>query len=354
MCVLDESKAVTQSANVVSKLDIDATNVRPAFEASLNFGATEDEIAECVGWRRADLSVAGATVSDESTYQHMELMARKPGYPRFVLAAVGLHGASSLVAVGLACRSCSSLSEAFACHQRFQHLTNRTAEYAASVNEELVTITERRFGEHRLGSLLISDYTLLVAVHLLRSIAAEPPDVHAMHSRRRSMPDEERAAYEQFLGAKVMLGAEHAQLVLDSASLQTAVVTADDELAEYFQGVLHQVAGFSKDEPKLLDDVRRAIRERLLHGGPTAEEIARSLGLGRRTLQRRLGELGHTYADLLEDTRRTMASKLLADPRLSLAEVAYVLGYTEKASFHRAFRRWHGMTPAMYRATLRA
>ncbi len=342
---------MTEPANSLSKLDIDATNVRPAFEASLKLGASEEELERHLGWRRADLEAAGATVTGESTYQHMELMAHKPNYSRFVLSAVELHTASSLGVVGLACRSCATLAEAFACHRRFQHLTNRTATYSALVDEDQVTITETRFGEARLGSLLISDYTMLVALHLLRSIAAVPPEVQAMTSRRSAIAADEIAAYERFLGAPVELGADHAQLVLNVTSLQTPVVTADDELTEYFQGVLHQAAGFANDEPQLLDDVRRTIRSRLLHGPPTAADVASSLGLGHRTLQRRLGEHGFTYARLLEETRRTMAESLLADHTLSLAEVAYLLGYTEKSSFHRAFRRWHDTTPAAYRAS---
>lgn len=347
---LDQLEEVSDADDLLAEHDIDATNVRPAFEASLQHGATEEEIKREVGWRRADLIAAGATVSGESTHLHMELMARKPDYSRFVLAAVQRHTASSLGVVGLACRTCPTLAEAFACHGRFQRLTNRTAEYAVSVDAEGVTITETRFGEPSLGSLLISDYTMLVALHLLRSVAAEPPEVRAMHSRRRSIAQSEIAAYEEFIGAPIVLGAERARLVLSPASLMSPVATADAELAAYFQGVLHQAAGLEPGEPQLLDDVRRTIRDQLHQGAPSAAEVARALGLGHRTLQRRLSDLGHSFADLLENTRRTLAERLLTDPELSLGEVAYLLGYTEKASFYRAFRRWHDTTPAAYRA----
>ncbi len=302
-----------------------------------------------MGWRAEDLAAPGATVSGTSTYQHMELMVQKPDYHRFVLAAAKSHTASSLGAVGLACRSCATLAEAIACHGRFQHLTNRTASYEVTLDDDRLVITEHRVGPPRLGSKLISDYAMLIAVHLLRTIAAEPPTVYVMRSRRTDMPDDERDAYSAFLGAPVEGGAPQAQLELDAAALGTAVVTADEELAAYFQGVLHKASGTTADEPELLQDVRAKIRAELLHGAPTAGEIARAMGLGQRTLQRRLADLGHSFADVLEDTRRTMADLLLDDPRMSLSEVAYLLGYAENASFYRAFRRWHGTTPAAYR-----
>lgn len=340
---------MTEPDIVLSDRDIEATNVRPAFEASLRFGATEEEIERRVGWRRVDLSVDGAAVSGESTYLHMELMAEKPDFSSFILAAVALHNASGMGVVGLACRSCSTMEQAFACHQRFQHLTNRTAEYTTSIDAGLVTITENRFGEARRGSLLVSDYTMLIALHLLRNTSAVPLEVHVLRSRRNAMPPDEIVAYEKFAGAPVELGVVRAQLVLGAELLRAPVKTADKELADYFQGVLRRAASFIGYQPSLLDDVSKVIRDRLVHGAPTAFDVARSLGLGHRTFQRRLKELGQTFVQVLETTRRELAAGYLADPTLSLSEVAYLLGYTENASFHRAFRRWYGATPAEYR-----
>lgn len=342
------AKAVADRVSRLTECDIEASNVRPAFEASLKFGATEDELQHHVGWTREHLEAVGATVTGESTYRHMELMAAKPDYPGFVLAAVSLHTASSMGAVGMACRSCSTLGEAFACHSRFQHLTNRTAEYVVALEAQSLTITEHRFGD-RPGSRLISDYTMLIAVQLMRSVAVVPPKVLLAKSRRPTMPEHEKARYEQFLGAPVVCGAPEAQLLLDSAVLSAAVTTADKELATFFERVLRRATGSPETEAKLLTDVRKIIRLRLVQGAPTATHVARALGLGQRTLQRRLAELGHSFAELLEDTRRMMAEDLLADQSISLVEVAYLLGYTETASFYRAFRRWHDTTPAAFR-----
>lgn len=332
----------------MSNRDIEPTNVLPAYEASLHFGATEEEIAKCVGWRRDDLH-HGAPVTGESTYLHMELMAQKADFHNFILAAVALHNASSLGVVGLACRSCVTMEEAFGCHRRYQHLTNRTAEYAIDVASEWVTLTENRFGEARQGSVLVSDYTILVALHLLRVTAARAPKVRVLRSRRTSMPSTERAAYESFAGASVELGATNAQLVFDTAFLATPVKTADDELADYFQRILRQAVPQATSEPTIIESVSEAIRESLIHGTPSAASVAQSLGLGHRTLQRRLSQAGGTFSQLLETTRRKLAERYLVDQNFSLSEIAYLLGYSEQASFYRSFRRWHDMTPAEYR-----
>lgn len=55
------------------------------------------------------------------------------------------------------------------------------------------------------------------------------------------------------------------------------------------------------------------------------------------------------FAELLDQVRRELAQRYIADPRLALGEVAYLLGFAEPSPFHRAFRRWTGMTPAAAR-----
>jgi AraC-like DNA-binding protein len=68
-----------------------------------------------------------------------------------------------------------------------------------------------------------------------------------------------------------------------------------------------------------------------------------------RTLQRRLGECDILYARLVDDVRRQLSNRYLADANLSLGEIAYLLGYSESSAFNRAYRRWTGRTPSAAR-----
>ena len=338
----------------MSDRDIDATNVLPAFEASIAHGVSEAELAGTIGWRRSELEAEGAVVSAESTYAHMELMFSKGGYAPFVLAATARHTASSLGVLGLACKTAATVGEALACHARFQHLTNRTASYASSVDQGRLTLEEHRYGLPRLGSFLISDYTLLIALQLLRDLAAEPPRVIHVRSRRGEMGQTERSRLAAFVGAEIELGSPRAALVVDASLLDSAVVGADGELARYLRGVLERSSPAPTDEPEIVRQVRAALQLRLVRGAATLPEVAKALGIGARTLQRRLADHDVGFSGVLESTRRRLAEGYLADPERSLAEIAYLLGYDEHASFHRAFRRWHGTTPKVYRDGLRA
>jgi AraC-like DNA-binding protein len=68
-----------------------------------------------------------------------------------------------------------------------------------------------------------------------------------------------------------------------------------------------------------------------------------------RTLRRRLEAESTTFRRLLDELRRDLALRYLADPRLAIGEIAFMLGFSEVSAFHRAFRRWRATTPAAFR-----
>ena len=82
---------------------------------------------------------------------------------------------------------------------------------------------------------------------------------------------------------------------------------------------------------------------------PTLEQVAGEMHTTPRTLIRRLRQEDTTYKEILESLRREYAGELLGDARLTVADVATVLGYREPANFGRAFRRWFGTSPAAWR-----
>lgn len=328
---------------------ISVTNVRPAYQASLHAGVAQAEL-DALGLTHATMHDDEASLPGSATYAHLELMERRGGLGEFMVNAARRHSIASLGVVGLACKTVPTVGQALSCHQRFQHLTNRTARYSPEVLDGRLELRERRGGEPRRGSLLVSDYTLLIAVHLLRTIAAAPVAVIEARSRRVEIGDAERAHIEAFIEGPLVMGSSEAALCLNATALDLPVASADTELAAYFQDVLHRAAHIDPEEAPLLTRARAAIQEALATGTPTGAEIGRRMGMSQRTLQRRLLAHGLGYQALVDDTRARLSVGYLADPQLSLAEVAYLLGYREETSFFRSFRRWKGVTPTEWRA----
>ncbi len=96
------------------------------------------------------------------------------------------------------------------------------------------------------------------------------------------------------------------------------------------------------------------VQEALATAGPrpaTMEAVARELGMSARSLRRQLSTEGVNFGQLVERSRIVAAKRMLQDPRTTIQEAAYAMGFAAPAAFHRAFKRWTGMTPKQYRAS---
>lgn len=99
----------------------------------------------------------------------------------------------------------------------------------------------------------------------------------------------------------------------------------------------------------LSDRVRARLLDALGGDMPTAERAAKDQNMSVRTLHRVLRSEGTTFRVLVDQLRQERAVALLANARCSIAEVAFLLGFSELSSFYRAFKRWTGKTPADFR-----
>ena len=107
-------------------------------------------------------------------------------------------------------------------------------------------------------------------------------------------------------------------------------------------------------ESDMIGRIKKAIIHDLPSGTPSEEDIARSVCLSGRTLQRRLAEENTSFRNLVLEVRRELARKYLADGHMPLAEISHILGFSDTSSFSRAFKKWTGEPPATFRSRLAA
>jgi AraC-like DNA-binding protein len=335
---------------VLSDGDILATNVLPAYEASLRSGVTAQALHDATGWTEAQIRDRDSVVPGTSTYRHMELMASRGGYFDFVRDALNGHTSSSLGIVGLACKTSETIGDAIQVHGRFQQLTNRSASFVGELRGAQFVFREKR-PDSSLGATLISEFALLVAVRLIAEISGNPAPVRQLLVRRGLSPSD-RKTLESLANAPVVAGTGVAELQMDSAFLTSRLPQADVEIQRYFESVLGEASARSAGRDTFEDRVRTSIRSRLSEGTPTAAAVAAEFGITLRTLQRRLATSDHQFAALLDEVRADRADELLRRRDLSLTEAAYLLGFAELSSFYRAYRRWFGVPPGVRRVEL--
>jgi AraC-like DNA-binding protein len=159
---------------------------------------------------------------------------------------------------------------------------------------------------------------------------------------------------ERHFGCPVICGASRNAIVFRAADAERPFVTRNAELlsilAPQFEEELKQANG----DEDFTESVRIAVQQKLTGRRPTIEDIAGSLHISSRTLQRRLQDAGASFQRVLEEARHQLARYYLNNSVLELNEAAYLLGYEDANSFVRAFRVWEGIPPARWREMQRA
>jgi AraC-like DNA-binding protein len=156
-------------------------------------------------------------------------------------------------------------------------------------------------------------------------------------------------AYRDLLGVPFRAG-ESTGVTFSAADASRPFLTANEEMWRVFEPELRRRLAALDRVESTTDRVRAALLELLPAGRPDAGAVARRLALSSRTLQRRLAGEGTTFQAVLDRTRLALAHSYLNRPEVTVAEVAFLLGYDEPSSFYRAFHRWSGTTPQQARA----
>jgi AraC-like DNA-binding protein len=156
--------------------------------------------------------------------------------------------------------------------------------------------------------------------------------------------------YQRTFGAaKVRFAAPCTALVFSSERLRAPLSGADSKLHALLSKQAELMLAELPQSQSLTEKVRALIMKELPRVQPNAARVASQLRMSSRTLGRRLEDEGTNFRSLLDDLRRGLALNYLTKPQMALSEVAFLLGFSEVAAFHRAFRRWTSQTPLEYR-----
>jgi AraC-like DNA-binding protein len=158
------------------------------------------------------------------------------------------------------------------------------------------------------------------------------------------------AEVERILGCPVRAEAGWNGLAVSHDTWRLPLRRRDSVLRGVLEWQADAIAARLPSNGGIASEVRRALASRVTGGNTGIQVVARQLGTTPRTLQRRLAEQRSSYQELLDATRQEAAAGYLAHSTLSICEIAYLLGYSEAAAFHRAFKRWNDETPQAFRA----
>jgi AraC-like DNA-binding protein len=249
-------------------------------------------------------------------------------------------------ALGLAVASSASLRAALDLGQRFSELTFGFTRMRVedTVREVLVTIDDPSLPDDLRRFMVECACAVMLTVG--RDLVPSGPPLLRVALGHQAPKDID--PYESFFGIKPVFRSPSHLLVLDRERLETPLALANEHVRSLAEKECQRLLDIGRARSSTTGKVRDRLEARF-NRLPDMDEVASELHVTLRTLRRRLGDEGTTFAKLRDEVRMERAEQLLTGAHLSLDEIAVRLGYAGATSFVNAFKRCRGATPHRFR-----
>lgn len=304
---------------------------------------------EQLGMSYAALSDPDARFAQDDMTRLWQLSVERSGNRAIGLNMACVVRPSSLHVVGYALMSSCNLQEGISSLVRYQRIIAEGADFSFHATAQGYELTLTIHGDRLPSAKESAEGSLAYFLAFCSWLACRP-----LIPRRVSFcgpAPVDLAPYREVFKGPLHFHAERYAMEFDSADLNAPLPTANEALAQLHERFAnHYLERFS--DTQVTHQVRQILCRVLPQGEPKRETVAQALFISERTLQRRLQAEGTSFHQMLDDTRRELASQYLAQPKMPLQEISYFLGFSAPSNFFRAFRRWFGMTPNEFREGL--
>lgn len=247
--------------------------------------------------------------------------------------------------MGYVLLSCGTLGAALTRLHHYQRLVYDVSPLRIDAGPQSVTL---EWGtENGRPGRLVDETAITSLVQFARRLCGESAAVDAVDFV--NPPPASLDPFRRFFGGTVRFAQDATRVRLPVSLLARPLCQPDPALLGMLESQADALLSALPEAGDLEQAVRRAVTTGAREGELSLERVASMLHTSPRTLHRRLDARGLGFRTLRDDTRRRLADRHLADPGLSLAEIAQLLGYSEQSAFNRAYRRWTGQTPLQAR-----
>lgn len=316
--------------------------------AQASDGVATRDLVESLGLNPDEEPDAARMVPSDAYYRFFAALAdRDPTGLGLALRIGASMRIDEYGAFGLAWKSAPNLRGSYSRSERYGQVLGSAEKYTLEPHAEGAYFNLEKAGDGSLGMQLSNEASLSAVARISDEVSAvsfRPLAVYFKHSARGDV-----GVFSNHFECPVHFSADRDAILVSDAALAAPNRLGDPSIAKFFDRHLEQELEALSEEAGFERRVRIAVSQMLSAGVPALSDVAASLGLGARTMQRRLADKGQSYQGVVDLARREFAQQLLQETEYSLAEIAFLTGFSEQSAFTRAFKRWSGQTPRSYR-----
>lgn len=306
----------------------------------------EDFCAEA-GIEPASLSDPFGQLSLEGYGRAVIAAKRISGDPAFGLRAGGLAPAAYLALVGNLMVNCRTMRDATRLYGRFSRLIAPDITWKLTEFGDTASYAYHQAALSGSVARFSAEFAMALAMGFGDHFGGEdhaPEVVRFRHAAPRH-----QATYNEVFRCPVEFGAQRNELVFDRRMLDVAMMHDDEMVWSALKQQAEKMLADHHNTTRFSDRVKSCLHHEPDLSDISMPNVARRFGLTARGLRRRLTQEARPLSTLIAEVKCELACARLRDPESCIKQVGGDLGFSEPAAFHRAFKRWTGMTPSQYR-----
>jgi AraC-like DNA-binding protein len=333
--VADRAKA----ARVRTTGTCSAVILRPVFAYLRTIGVGADAILADIGLTAAMLDEFDRRIPEASRHRAWEegvVASRDP--------VLGLHVAESADVgawdvLDYSMSLSATYGDALDHFRRFHRLLTDTWDFKFESSATLMRL-------RCTSSAPRQEVEVVFAVLVLRARALTGRDIVPNEVSFSHAAPDDTSPHAALFRSRVRFGAPGCELVFATKDLALPIRTANPGLNVILERYMAQTLARLPKNESFVERARSAVAHTLVGGRPTLEATARVLHASSRTVQRRLEENGTSHVEVVDSVRRDLAERLVKEGRMSITEIAFLLGFADVSGFRRVYKRWTGVAPS--------
>jgi AraC-like DNA-binding protein len=229
--------------------------------------------------------------------------------------------------------------------QQYRHLLNQSLAVHVEDAGRYTLVREEVLVDGNAPARQANELAVGVMCFMFRAMLGpqwRPQSVHFVHGE----PDDVQV-HKRVFQCKLVFDSDFNGMACQTSDLEKPLEVADPVMARYAQTFIDALPDNASVSVVL--DIRKSIYLLLPMGRANIKQIAQSMNMNVRTLQRVLGESDSTFTELINGVRSELAQRYIANPHYALTRIAQLLGYANATAFTRWFRAQFGVSPSEQR-----